>query len=56
MMHGFNAQPRECAVQADFVLGKPLLPFQQLLAVLPAGSRQLLPQPYQVRLCELAAS
>ncbi|KRZ07649.1 5'-3' exoribonuclease 1 [Trichinella zimbabwensis] len=30
-----------------FELGKPFLPFQQLLAVLPPASRNLLPEPYQ---------
>ncbi|RZF36429.1 hypothetical protein LSTR_LSTR010849 [Laodelphax striatellus] len=31
----------------DFDLGEPFLPFQQLLAVLPAGSKKLLPEPFQ---------
>lgn len=30
-----------------FELGTPFLPFEQLLAVLPAASRQLLPKPFQ---------
>ncbi|KRY67924.1 5'-3' exoribonuclease 1, partial [Trichinella pseudospiralis] len=30
-----------------FELGKPFLPFQQMLAVLPPASRNLLPEPYQ---------
>lgn len=32
-----------------FELGTPFVPFEQLLAVLPAASRQLLPKPFQVR-------
>lgn len=35
-----------------FDLGEPFLPFQQLLAVLPAASRQLLPTAYQVDILE----
>ncbi|XP_068754427.1 5'-3' exoribonuclease 1-like isoform X2 [Montipora capricornis] len=31
----------------QFELGTPFLPFEQLLAVLPAASRQLLPKPFQ---------
>ncbi|XP_055915539.1 5'-3' exoribonuclease 1 [Eupeodes corollae] len=31
----------------EFELGKPFLPFEQLLAVLPAQSRTLLPEAYQ---------
>lgn len=31
----------------QFEMGKPFLPFEQLLAVLPAGSRTLLPEAYQ---------
>ncbi len=31
-----------------FEYGKPFLPFQQLLSVLPAASCKLLPAPYQV--------
>uniref|UniRef100_A0A8D8T5E3 5'-3' exoribonuclease 1 n=1 Tax=Cacopsylla melanoneura TaxID=428564 RepID=A0A8D8T5E3_9HEMI len=30
-----------------FEMGEPFLPFQQLLAVLPAASKELLPEPYQ---------
>ena len=36
-------------VELEFELGTPFLPFEQLLAVLPAASRQLLPKPFQVR-------
>ena len=32
----------------QFELCTPFLPFEQLLAVLPAASRQLLPKPFQV--------
>lgn len=32
----------------QFELGTPFLPFEQLLAVLPAASRQLLAKPFQV--------
>ncbi|KAF7987890.1 hypothetical protein HCN44_003753 [Aphidius gifuensis] len=31
----------------QFDIGKPFLPFQQLLAVLPSGSRSFLPEAYQ---------
>ncbi|XP_012251889.2 5'-3' exoribonuclease 1 isoform X2 [Athalia rosae] len=31
----------------EFDMGKPFLPFQQLLAVLPAASRSLLPKPFE---------
>lgn len=34
----------------QFELCTPFLPFEQLLAVLPAASRQLLPKPFQVLL------
>lgn len=34
-------------VEIKFELGTPFLPFEQLLAVLPAASRQLLPKPFQ---------
>lgn len=30
-----------------YEMGEPFLPFQQLLAVLPAASKELLPKPYQ---------
>ncbi|XP_043280589.1 5'-3' exoribonuclease 1 [Venturia canescens] len=36
----------------EFELAKPFLPFQQLLAVLPAASRKLLPEAYQGLLTE----
>lgn len=35
-------------VSPHFHLGEPFLPYWQLLAVLPAGSKDLLPKPYQV--------
>lgn len=35
-------------LKLDFELGTPFLPFEQLLAVLPAASKSLLPEPYQV--------
>lgn len=35
-------------IHVEFHLGDPFLPFQQLLAVLPAASAKLLPAPYQV--------
>lgn len=34
-------------LQLTFDLGKPFMPFQQLLAVLPAASMELLPQAYR---------
>lgn len=34
-------------VNLKFDLGTPLLPFEQLMAVLPAASKELLPEPYQ---------
>lgn len=33
-------------LQMKFSLGKPFLPFEQLLSVLPAGSKELLPNVY----------
>lgn len=38
------------SLEIKFELGTPFLPFEQLLAVLPAASRQLLPKPFQVRI------
>lgn len=35
-------------LKLTFDLGKPFLPFEQLLGVLPAASKDLLPQCYQV--------
>ena len=40
-------------LQIEFELGIPFLPFQQLLAVLPPASRELLPQVYQVDIVDL---
>ncbi len=34
--------------KVEFEYGKPFLPFQQLLSVLPSASCKLLPAPYQV--------
>jgi hypothetical protein len=34
----------------DFQLGQPFRPFQQLMGVLPAASREHVPQAYQVKL------
>jgi hypothetical protein len=34
-----------------YEMGKAFLPFEQLLAVLPAASKQLLPPPLQVSIC-----
>ncbi|KAG8182018.1 hypothetical protein JTE90_013950 [Oedothorax gibbosus] len=39
-------------MEMNFELGKPFLPFQQLLAVLPKLSKELLPEPYQKLMCE----
>lgn len=36
-------------LKIKFELGKPFMPFEQLLAVLPAASKDLLPKCYQVR-------
>ncbi|XP_063223399.1 5'-3' exoribonuclease 1 isoform X2 [Bacillus rossius redtenbacheri] len=33
-------------LKLDFEMGKPFLPFEQLLAVLPSASKNLLPEPY----------
>lgn len=35
-------------LKMKFELGKPFMPFEQLLAVLPAASKDLLPKCYQV--------
>lgn len=35
------------SLRLEYDLGKPFLPFQQLLAVLPSLSKNLLPEPYQ---------
>ncbi|XP_064610977.1 5'-3' exoribonuclease 1-like [Liolophura sinensis] len=34
-------------MKIEFELGQPFLPFQQLMAVLPAASKEILPLPYQ---------
>ncbi|XP_046595171.1 5'-3' exoribonuclease 1 isoform X1 [Neodiprion lecontei] len=34
-------------LKLEFDMGRPFLPFQQLLAVLPAASRSLLPKPFE---------
>ncbi|XP_012270708.1 5'-3' exoribonuclease 1 [Orussus abietinus] len=39
-------------LKLEFDLGEPFLPFQQLLAVLPAASKSLLPEPFQELLTE----
>lgn len=36
-------------LKIKFELGKPFMPFEQLLAVLPAASKDLLPKCYQVK-------
>lgn len=36
-------------IRVRFTPGKPFLPFQQLLAVLPAASCRLLPKPFEAR-------
>ena len=40
-------------LEIKFDMGSPFLPFQQLMAVLPAASKELLPEPYQVSLLGL---
>lgn len=32
----------------DFELGKPFRPYEQLMGVLPAASKELIPPPYRV--------
>lgn len=39
----------------EFDLGQPFLPFQQLLAVLPSLSKELLPKPFQDLMTEEAS-
>ncbi|PSN30434.1 5'-3' exoribonuclease 1, partial [Blattella germanica] len=39
-------------LELNFDLGTPFLPFEQLLAVLPAASKKLLPEPYQQLMVE----
>ncbi len=36
-------------MKIDFDLSRPFMPFEQLMAVLPAASKTLLPEPLQVR-------
>lgn len=38
-------------MEIEFELGQPFLPFQQLMAVLPAASKDILPVHYQVWDC-----
>jgi len=35
-------------MKMEFEFSKPFLPFQQLMAVLPAASKKLMPVPLQV--------
>ena len=37
----------------NFELGKPLLPFEQLMGVLPESSKELVPLPYRVSIMSL---
>ena len=37
-------------LEIKFDLGTPFLPFQQLMAVLPAASKDLLPDAYKVNI------
>lgn len=39
-------------LELHYDIGQPFRPFEQLLAVLPAGSRDLLPEPYQKLMTE----
>ena len=51
--HHFAPMASQCldiaSLHSNFEYGRPFQPFQQLLAVLPASSSKLLPQPYWVR-------
>ena len=38
-------------MRIEFDRAKPFLPFEQLMAVLPAASRELLPKAFQVSNC-----
>ena len=40
-------------IRVRFTPGKPFMPFQQLLAVLPAASCGLLPKPFEARAATL---
>lgn len=42
-------------IRVRFTPGKPFVPFQQLLAVLPAASCRLLPKPFEARAATLPA-
>lgn len=42
-------------LKIEFDLGQPFLPFQQLLAVLPSLSKELLPKPFQDLMTEEAS-
>jgi len=42
-------------LKIEFELGQPFLPFQQLLAVLPSLSKELLPKPFQDLMTEEAS-
>lgn len=45
----FLSDVRDIAnLKLTFDLGKPFMPFEQLLAVLPSASKELLPKSYQV--------
>ena len=42
-------------LKLTFGLGKPFMPFEQLLGVLPAASKDLLPESYRVKTHRRAA-
>ena len=37
-------------MELNFTLGQPFKPFEQLMGVLPEGSKDLVPEPFQVRI------
>ncbi|KAL4438007.1 hypothetical protein ABPG77_004228 [Micractinium sp. CCAP 211/92] len=43
------------SIPVNFSLGKPFLPYEQLLAVQPSSSHRLLPAPYQHLMCSPAS-